>query len=438
MGSGSVFRNVVYPLYHCLKRDGVNDGIESLGRTQWLAAADLRELQQEKLTELIAHCSKYVPHYRGVFKTIGLRPATLAEPDNFGRIPILTKGTIRSVGLSLVSENLEKNGITANSTSGSSGEALKFYTDYRSESMRKAAELRGKQWAGWRLGDRSISLWGAPIDEAKRRTVRAAIHGWITRSKMLSSYDLSEASLEKYCRIIEKFGPSLLVSYPGPLEQLANYCVERKITFPTLKGVITSAERLWPHQRSTIETAMGLQVSNRYGSREFGLIAQECEAHTGLHVSAERVFMEIVNDDGSPCASGETGRILLTDVDNYGAPMIRYDIGDRGTWAPVFECTCGRSLPLLEQVSGTFWTLLLRSKPGIKQFQVVQETIEGIVVRYVPDSESGPPPLDYFRQKIIEKCGENFNIEFLQEHQIELTESGKNRLIVSRCGSDSS
>ena len=175
-------------------------------------------------------------------------------------------------------------------------------------------------------------------------------------------------------------------------------------------------------------------------------------SRTPTHTSADRVLLEPVDEGGRPCRPGEVGRILVTDLDNFGMPLIRYDIGDRAVLSDKQNCVCGRGLPLLEKVEGrtleiirtpdgqriggTFWTLLLRSRPGLYQFQVVQEKLDRIVINFVRGKDFDNSALTYFAAKIREYCGEDFGVEFAERNAIELTVSGKSRLIVSRLECD--
>jgi phenylacetate-CoA ligase len=219
-----------------------------------------------------------------------------------------------------------------------------------------------------------------------------------------------------------------------------------------MKAIVSSAETLWPHQRSLIEETFRVPVFDRYGCREVGQIASECSFHEGMHVSADRVLVEIVGETGKTAAPGEEGTILVTDLDNYGMPLIRYDIGDRATARIDSSCECGRGLPLLERihgrtmdiihtpdgrrVGGTFWTLLLRQRPGISRFQVVQDSPSGVTVYFVRGTEFESEVLDYFLAEIKKHCGADFQIDFVEKLSIEPSESGKQKLIVSNLKSD--
>ena len=444
-----LFRKSVYRAYHHIRRDGLNEAIAALDDNQWLRSSELQQIQREKLGQLIGHVARHVPYYRQVFRSRNWRAEDLVEPSQFAQIPPLSKALIRENRESLISEDLKGNGIFQNSTSGSTGEALNFFTDQNSTKFRKAAEIRGRIWAGWHQGEGLISLWGSPIDQKMGTSLRGKLHGWITKHELLSSYDLSQEAMSLYVDRLLDFAPTLLVSYPGPLEVFAEYCMERSVRIPSLRGIITSAEMLWPHQRKAIEESFQVPVLNRYGCREFGIVAQECKAQNGLHVSNDRVYVEIVDENNNPCAPGKSGRLLITDLDNIGWPMLRYEVGDGAAWAEDSDCDCGRGLPRLlsvdgrtldvvrtpagERIGGTFWTLLFRSRPGIKQFQVVQQKTDGVRISFIREESFDRSCLNYFESKIAERCGRDFLVEFKEVESIELTQGGKRRIIVSNC-----
>ena len=158
--------------------------------------------------------------------------------------------------------------------------------------------------------------------------------------------------------------------------------------------------------------------------------------------------MEVIDENGNRCEPGKTGEIVITKLDNYSFPFIRYKIGDIGVLSERI-CPCGRNLPMLEEIkgrvfdlivgtngnhlSGTFWTILLREYvEGIKKYQVIQEEYGNLLIRLVVDenySEEGEKKLI---DKIKEKCGEDMSIKISLVNEIPLTESGKHRFIISK------
>ena len=90
------------------------------------------------------------------------------------------------------------------------------------------------------------------------------------------------------------------------------------------------------------------------------------------------------------------------------------------------------SSPSGARVGGTFWTILLRKRPGFANFQVIQEKPDGVQIRYVRDKETAAIDLAYFSGKIEEQFGAGFTSTFTEVDRIEPEANGKFRLVVSR------
>jgi phenylacetate-CoA ligase len=447
-----LMRKIIFPLYHNLKNTRLFEKVVEVEENQWKSHEELILLQKQKLNRMLTHAFEKVPFYRQRFKAAGLDAADLNTPGAFQQIPPLTKKDINGNREQMVSTEVDRRQLIGNSTSGSTGEALYFYTDMNSWVYQRASGFRNDRWLGIELGDRRASLWGAPMDLGKAKALRGRAHACMTNSLLLSSYDLSPDSMKKHVDKLNSFRPALLTSYPGPLAVFAEYLINTKRITPSIKAIICSAETLFPWQRQVIEEAFSCPVYNRYGCREVGDIAQECPHKDGLHLSIDRLFIEIVDDDpNSVPHAGKSGEILITDLENFGMPLIRYRIGDYGSFGDI-PCGCGRGLPLLKEIEGrvldvitapngnrlggTFWTLLFRSAPGIASFQVVQEKIEEITVKYVRDKVARDVPFPLFLDRISAKCGADLRVRFERVDGIPLTSSGKTRFVVSKLSSN--
>jgi len=246
---------------------------------------------------------------------------------------------------------------------------------------------------------------------------------------------------------MQRFRPRLLVGYPSILQSFGSFCVSNRIHFSDLQAIVCSAESLFEDQRARIQACFAVPVFNRYGCREVGDIAHEVPAVSGLVVNSDRVFVEVLDSDGRPCPRGETGEIVVTDLDNYGMPLIRYRIGDRGAWSAVEDRRAGLPYPVLQAVEGrmldvvvtpdgnhiggTYWTILFRQRPGVAMFQVVQRRVDSVAVRYVRDPEHTVVDEAWFRDKIRELCGSDFGVEFEVVERIEPDATGKFRIVLS-------
>jgi len=211
---------------------------------------------------------------------------------------------------------------------------------------------------------------------------------------------------------------------------------------------MTSAGTLHPFIREKIETAFQCKVFNRYGSREVGDIASECEAHAGLHVFSSGNYIEIVDDQGHPVPNGVEGNILVTNLYNYAMPLIRYSIGDRGVLSRSESCVCGRHGQILERITdrnvemfrkrdgtlvdGLFFNHFLYYKDWVKKFQVVQKDYERVVFKIQrTNKEYQEAELEEIREKTRVVMGEECEVTFEFVDDIPPSRSGKYSYTIS-------
>ena len=339
---------------------------EELQANAYQPSEVLRRQQDEAFSKLIQHARSNVPYYRKLLANLEVRSL-----DDITSIPFLTKRDIRENMEALKAENIPPRRFIPNSTGGSTGETIEFFSD--ADQMLASLLLRSNTWTGWRIGEKQMQLWGAHYDLPK---AKGAVDGLksrlIQRNLILSSYDMTEDDMAAYASRINRYRPALVTGYPSAMALFSEFMREKGIAVHAPKGIVTSAETLFENQRKTIESVFGCRVFNRYGCREAGGVAQECEEGNGLHVFTEHVIVEVVDEHGNPCGPGESGEIVLTKLDNYAFPFIRYRVGDVGALSGR-SCPCGRNLPMLERVegrvfdivvgtngnhlSGTFWTI---------------------------------------------------------------------------------
>src|SRR5207253_162083 len=160
---------------------------------------------------------------------------------------------------------------------------------------------------------------------------------------------LREDRVPLFLERLNRYRPDVIVAYTNPLYVFAQSLEERRLAPFSPKAIIVGAEKLFPFQRALIEKVFAAPVFETYGSREFMLIGGECDRHEGLHLTAETLLVEVLDDDARPTPEGEEGNVVITDLSNYGMPFVRYVNGDRAVagWG---TCSCGRGLPLMRKV----------------------------------------------------------------------------------------
>ena len=352
---GPVFRSVLYPLWEAgVRKRPILDRWRDLNRTQWLSHDELRAMQDRSLRELISHAYHHVPFYRGQMEAVGLRPDDIRTGEDLLKLPVVRRADLqhaRQRESTAVPVTIRKQ------TSGTTGEPLVFGFEHDSEHWRCAVKLRGYEWAGHRPGDRAVHFWGAPLPTPPPWHTRTKIKldRYLRRDIYIPCAVMSDEHLQHVVDVIARAKPRVLVCYAQAGGELARYINRNNLrTWRTLP-VICGAERLLPSDRADLEEAFGPSVFDTYGCREVMMIAAECEAHDGMHVSMENLVVEIlVTENGTQrrAREGETGEVVFTDLHNRAMPFIRYANGDIATAGPDRRCPCGRGLERIKSIEG--------------------------------------------------------------------------------------
>lgn len=397
---GWVYTSALLPAWErYVKHRPLLDYLESLEKSQWLSLAEMEALQVRALRALLTHAQANVPYYRELFAKVGFDPRGLTRREEIRVIPVLTKDIIRERYDDLVAPahrglNFEKG------TSGSTGVPLKFEHCADSNAWREATRIRGYRWAGYRVGGPTFHYWGQAAPPAGKKGAQIRLDRALKRDVFVDSMQSDEASMLRAVELLRKTRPACLVVYTQSCALWARFILDRGLRdWPDIP-VVCGAEAVLPHDREVLAGAFGPQIFETYGSREVMLMAAECSAHAGMHLSEENLLLEITKD-GAPLPAGESGDVLVTDLHNYGFPFIRYANGDLATMHDATPCACGRGLRRLKSVEGRRADTLMDREgkpiPGlvfhvlfgdarkqlVSQFQAVQKKDGSITVRIV-------------------------------------------------------
>jgi phenylacetate-CoA ligase len=256
---------------------------------------------------------------------------------------------------------------------------------------------------------------------------------------------MNDAKYEKYINIINSYKPKYIYGYPSSMYLLADYCRSHGINTVHFDAVFSTAEVLLPHYRTAIENQFQCKVSDGYGSYDGGGQASECEIHKGLHISVEKVIMEIVDENGRRLPPGKSGRIIVTDLHNYAMPFVRYEVGDTGVLSDK-PCVCGRGLPNLETLEGRI-TDIIRLSNGttiaglaiphlfkdchIKQYQLLQVASDEIVIKIVKGIGYSDWDSQYILNTLMHHAGKETKIGFEFYEELPVGPNGKYKFIMS-------
>lgn len=436
-------------LYACydsgLRRRPMLRYLEEYERQQWLSPAQIEELQIRKLRALLSHAEREVPHFSAVLAQTGRRAADFTSLRDLAVLPIMTKQQVRADYNSFLSRSLSADNVRK-ATGGSTGDPFQFQYNRDSEYQRLAVMWRGYRWAGADIGRRSAYIWSWPYgDKRGLRLAREVIYQKLLGRTYFNIFALSDRQLPDITRRLARLRPDTIVCYVSGGVTLARWLIENNVRLTPPHGVITGAEPLHETERELLQRGFGAPVFNTYGSREFMLIGAECERHRGLHVSADNLIVETVDEQGIP-VTGRPGRVVITDLHNFGMPFIRYANGDVACIDPE-PCECGRGLPLIQSVegreadvirlpdgrrlTGLFFVHLFKDFPAIRYYQVIQPRAADLHIRVVPMTKEPAPSMVPVLQALRQHLGDAVDIRIELVEQIPLTRAGKRRIVES-------
>ena len=441
----SFVSSFLFPLHERLKKHTSVSIRAAMEASQWWDPARLEEWRVKRLRALLMSAGENVPYYRRLFAEIGFDPASVRAVDDLQKLPFLTKALIRENTEALKHESARD--LSRFNTGGSSGEPLIFFIGKERVSHDVAAKWRATRWWGVDIGDPEIVVWGSPIELGTQDKIRM-IRDKLFRTRLLPAFAMTDEKLDAFVEEIRAARPRMLFGYPSALAYIARYAEKKGQVMSDLgiKVAFVTSERLYDDQREVISRVFGCRVANGYGGRDAGFIAHECPQGS-MHLTAEDVIVEIVNESGEVQPAGVSGEIVVTHLATTDFPFIRYRTGDIGVLGSA-PCSCGRGLPVLQDIQGRSTDFvvaadgtvmhglsliyILRDLPGIKSFKVIQESRLLTRVLLVPDDGFQAGNVEFIVSGFRSRLGADVSVPVELVESIPAEKSGKYRYVVSR------
>ncbi|MCJ7508774.1 MAG: phenylacetate--CoA ligase family protein [candidate division Zixibacteria bacterium] len=447
-----IAKNIIYPLWALKNRSKHLGYLKEYEETQWWSTEKIKSLQWERLKKMLEHAYLHCPFYKNRFDSLNLKPEDIREPQDLLSIPLLTKKDIQQNLDDLRAQNYALGDLVQNRTGGSTGTPLLFYHDKKRMDTRLAATLRHNRWADYDIGDKTAVLWGSRYDYSFFQGRKARLKNLLlNRALILDTSSITQRKMFDFADKIKKFKPKVFLGYANSMYLFACFLEANNIIGVNPKSIITSAEVLHPHEREKIEKIFNCKVFDRYGCREVSIVASECEKHSGLHINAENLYIEFINQEKT-AKPGEVGDVVITDLLNFGMPFIRYKVEDMGIPGNK-PCACGRGLPLMQMVAGRMTDFIITPDgkyisgaaltiymiatiPGIKQAQLIQEEKSKVIFKIVKDHKFNQETVLQIEKKAIELLGNQIKVTLDFVDEIPKEASGKYRFCISKVRPD--
>ena len=371
-----------------------------LDRSQWLEPGAIVEQQFRQLRRLVGFAVAHVPHYRDHLARANLHTPESIDTASFQRWPTLTKFEVQRDADSFLARHLPAShgSVEWITTSGSTGQPLRAANSGLGILFQHAHLLRSHFWYGLDPRDKFAIIrivaatavnpdWGAPHNNAFRTGPSAT----------MSAFEDHRSQLEW----LRAEAPACLLTLNNNLRALLELSMRLDLVPTGIHTVMGTSTIAAPDLAELARNYWNARYYQSYACNEAGSIALQCPQHEHLHVQSEHVLLEILRPDGSPCAIGEIGRVVITDLHNFAMPLIRYELGDQAAFGP--PCHCGRGLPVLQVVAGrtgdlavdptgrTFFAHLnmgfWATVAPVTQRQIVQLAPDRLEIRYVAERD---------------------------------------------------
>ena len=411
--------------------------------SQWWEPERILSYQLAQLRNVIAHAARTTPFYKGRLDAVLEKLARGLSLSDFRQIPILTRKEFQDAGDSINSTLVPAShgAIHQLRTSGSTGQPLVLKGTEVTQMYNSAKNFRAHLWHRRDFSQKSLSI---KTIKPGQTTIRLPAWGPVVNAGPSIIVNMAQPA-SKLLESLKTEDPAYLLTHPSVLKELLYLSREQGYQPASLKEVCTLGEILYPELRERCQQQWNVKVSDSYSCHEFGTLALQCPEFPHYHVQSECALIEVLRPDNTPCKPGEVGKTVISSLNNFATPMLRYENGDM---AEVGEpCACGRGLPVLKRIIGRVRNTailpngdrlmpnlvtgpLLNDLP-IKHFQLIQKTTELIEARLVvgrpltTDEETALA--DYFNKG----WRYEFKFKFVYVEEITRGSNGKYEVFVS-------
>ncbi|MGL2962663.1 hypothetical protein ACSVH2_02450 [Flavobacterium sp. RSB2_4_14] len=431
-----ILKLIILPISEFIFGIPLTKEISDLDKQTRLSEIEIEKLQKDKLANVLNHSVKNSIYYRNLNIEIDVNNP-IASLKKF---PILTKSILKTDTDLLLTQPKEK--LLKNGSSGSTGEQTIIYWSKKEQTLNRATQLLWWHWAGYTIGDKLIQTGINP-----KRIGLKKYKDFFFRTKYIPSFSHNKDDIIKVLKSINKNENYVLAGYASSLHVIAKIAEENNLKIKC-KSAISWGDKLFDHYKKSISESFFCKTYETYGSAEGFMIGGQKDLEY-MYLMATNVFIEILDDEGNEVEDGNLGNVIITNLNGYAMPLIRYKIGDlaillpkdsypkkRELNLPIIQKIIGRDTDIVKTPSGNFlvvhsFTGIFEHIPEIRQFCVIQKNLSGIEIEFIKDKGFNANILDEIMTKIQNSLNEPFEIKFKEVGEIKSTNSGKPQLIIS-------
>ena len=427
-----------------------------LQKIQWLTQQELDDLRWQRLKQLFTVTHETIPFYRNLWKSCNVDPRKFDDLSNLLDLPVVDKQILTRAqqedGFGLSAHK----GYDVAHTSGTTGIRFQIPFTFATFQKKYASHLRQMYACGWRLGVSSATLHysghsqfrgkytGRADDREPFMNMRESALSVAHRRRVLVPYHGRETGDDEQVRAwyttLAACSPYMFETLDFNLPILKDF-IER-YNLPRLHIPKTFVLGTYsPSLRCELQRFFSTELFNRYSPHEIEGVAFSCNVHRGMHMAIDCYHTEFLDRRNRPVGPGEIGEIVVTDMENYLMPLIRYRVGDVGHYYEE-PCTCGRPMPLMGDLDGRtrdcFQTAaglmvapsqvaaILQDEPEVVVFQAAQDQSLAVSIQIVFRNTTGIEETGARIRRRLEKLlGAGIPLSLNPARSIRLEQNGK-------------
>jgi phenylacetate-CoA ligase len=317
---------------------------------------DLEKLQLKKFQRIFSYVYDKSPFYHAKFEKAGIKPADIKSLADIRKIPVTSKEEMR-----IAQENKEPFPFGDLLTV-----PLEQVTEYHQTTGTTGIPVRwADTWQDWEwfAENWAYSLYARGLRNTDRAYIPFPYHLFIAfwgahygcEKIGATVVPGGSASTEERVREMADLRCTAILCTPTYALRLAE--TARKLGYDPVNGM--HVRKIYcggepgasiPATKKRISEAWGAKVYDTIGATEAPLWAFECMEQKGLHINEAMDYVEVLNPETfEPVGPGEIGTVIVTTLDRYAMPTIRYDLKDLIRMSQDSKpCACGRTWRMFE------------------------------------------------------------------------------------------
>ena len=343
-------------------------------RIERMPIEDLHKMQEERLRYFVRYAYNHSLFYRQRFMEAGVEPDDIKKLSDVTKLPFTSKRDLRNTyptGMFCLPKNWV---VRYHVSSGTTGKpTVVGYTqgdvDTWSESL-----ARGLTSIGLGRGDVIQVSYGYGLF-----TGGLGLHYGSERIGA-TVLPTGTGNTERQIELMQDLGSTAIACTPSYFLYINEVAQKMGVSIrddTKLKAGIFGAEPWSDETRRRIEDSTGIKAYDIYGTSEMsGPLFTECHLQNGIHIWADMFLIEVIDPKTmEQVDDGERGELVVTSLDKWAFPLIRYRIGDI-TILNNEPCECGRTHPRIMRILGRTDDMII-----VRGINVFPSQVESVLMR---------------------------------------------------------